>query len=84
MNYTKIKVYATTTCPYCNMVAAWLTSKNVSFEKILVDQDQEAAREMVKKTGQMGVPVTEIAYKDKKSEYVIGFDQPQLAYILGV
>ena len=84
MNYSKVKVYATTTCPYCTMVADWLKTKNVEFEKILVDQNEQAARDMVEKTGQMGVPVTEIQYKDRKSEYVVGFNQPQLAYMLGV
>ena len=84
MNYTKIKVYATTTCPYCTMIANWLTDKKVAFEKILVDQDQKAAIDMVERTGQMGVPVTEIVMKDGKSEFVIGFNQPQLAYLLGV
>jgi glutaredoxin 3 len=84
MNYSKVKVYATTTCPYCTMVADWLKDKNVEFEKILVDQDQTAAMEMVQKTGQMGVPVTEIAYLDRKAEYIVGFNQPQLAYMLGV
>lgn len=84
MNYSNVKVYATTTCPYCTMVADWLKSKNVAFEKVLVDQNHEAAKEMVEKTGQMGVPVTEIAYTDRKSEFVIGFNQPQLSYMLGV
>ena len=84
MNYSNVKVYATATCPYCTMVADWLTSKNVTFEKVLVDQDQEAAKEMVEKTGQMGVPVTEIAYADRKPEFVIGFNPPQLGYMLGV
>lgn len=84
MNYTTIKVYATTTCPYCIMVADWLKSKKIAFEKILVDQDQKAAMDMVKKTGQMGVPVTEIQYPDRNPEYIIGFDQQQLSYMLGV
>jgi len=39
---------------------------------------------MVKKTGQMGVPVTEIEYADRKPEYIVGFNQPQLSYMLGV
>ncbi|PIP32868.1 hypothetical protein COV53_03725 [Candidatus Gottesmanbacteria bacterium CG11_big_fil_rev_8_21_14_0_20_37_11] len=39
MNYKKVKVYATTTCSYCIMVADWLISKKVAFEKILVDQN---------------------------------------------
>jgi glutaredoxin 3 len=84
MNYSKVKVYATTTCPYCTMVADWLKTKNVEFEKVLVDQNQEAATEMVQKSGQMGVPVIEIAFLDRKAEYIVGFNQPQLAYILGV
>ena len=84
MNYSKVKVYATTTCPYCTMIADWLTSKKVPFEKIMVDQDHKAAIDMVQKTGQMGVPVTEIEYPDRKSEIVVGFDQAQLAYMLGL
>ena len=84
MNYTKIKVYATTTCPDCTMIANWLTQKNITFEKILVDQDQKAATDMVHRTGQMGVPVTEFIMNNGKSEFVIGFNQPQLAYFLGI
>jgi len=66
------------------MIADWLESKHITYEKVLVDQDQKAAQDMVQKTGQMGVPVTEIAYPDRKSEFVVGFDQPQLAYMLGI
>lgn len=84
MNYSKITVYATTSCPYCTMVADWLDSKKVPYEKILVDHDRESAMDMVKKTGQMGVPVTEIQYPDRNPEYVIGFNQPQLSYMLGL
>jgi glutaredoxin 3 len=84
MKYTNVLVYATTTCPYCTMVADWLTWKKVNFKKILVDRNEQAAQEMVNKTGQMGVPVTVIEYADRKSEYVIGFDPPQLSYMLGV
>ena len=84
MNYSNVKIYATTTCPYCIMVAEWLTSKNVQFAKVMVDHDQKAAENMVQKTGQMGVPVIEIEYPDRKPEYVIGFNQPQLSYMLGI
>lgn len=84
MNFSNVKIYATTTCPYCTMVSDWLTSKNIKFQKILVDRNHQAAMEMVHKTGQMGVPVIEIEYPDRKSEYVIGFNTPQLSYMLGV
>jgi len=66
------------------MVADWLQSNHIPFDKVLVDQNHEAAKEMFQKTGQLGVPVTEIQYADRKPEYVIGFNQPQLAYMLGV
>lgn len=84
MNYSKVKVYSTTTCPYCKMEADWLKSKKIEFEEVKVDQNHEEAKHMVEKTGQMGVPVTEIQYKDRKSEYIVGFNPPQLAYMLGV
>ena len=84
MNYSNVKVYATRTCPYCTMVTDFLSGKNVKFEKILVDQDQVAARYIVDQTKQMGVPVTEIEYSDRKPEYIIGFNTPQLSYMLGI
>ncbi len=84
MNYSKVIVYATHTCPYCNMISDWLTDKNVRFEKIMVDRDRQAAMDMVKKTGQMGVPVTEIQYPDRKPEFIVGFNTPALSYMLGV
>jgi glutaredoxin len=66
------------------MVANWLDDKKIKFTKILVDRNEQAAMEMVHQTGQMGVPVTRIEYPDRKSEFVIGFNQPQLSYMLGV
>lgn len=84
MKYSKIIVYATKTCPYCTIIANWLTDKNITFEKVFVDEDQKAATEMVGKTGQMGVPVTEIQYPDRKPEYLVGFNPDQFGYMLGV
>lgn len=81
---TKIRVYSTTTCPYCKMEKAWLEKNNVQFDFVLVDRDQGEARYMVESTGQMGVPVTELRYEDKKSEFVIGFDRATLAKRLGL
>ncbi len=81
---SKITLYSTTTCPYCKMEAAWLSQRKVSYKEIHVDSDQKAAEDMVNKTGQMGVPVTAIQYEGGEEEYIIGFDKPQLAQILGV
>lgn len=77
-----VKLYSTTTCPYCKMEAKWLTDKKIQFDEVHVDLNREEAEDMVKKTGQMGVPVTGIKYEDGEEEFVIGFDKPQLAQIL--
>ena len=78
-----VKVYSTTTCPYCAMEKMYLKEKKITFEDILVDRDQAQAMEMVKKTGQMGVPVT-VVKKDNKEEIVVGFDVPRLNKVLGL
>jgi glutaredoxin len=77
-------LYSTSTCPYCMMEKSWLESKKVTHKVILVDQNPKEAQEMVNKTGQMGVPVTEIEYENRTPEYIIGFDQAKLSYYLGV
>lgn len=78
----KIKLYATMSCPYCKMEASWLDSHKVKYDHVLVDLNPSAGEEMVRKTGQMGVPVTEIIYDNDEVEYVIGFDKAKLEQIL--
>lgn len=79
-----VKLYSTTTCPYCKMEAAWLREKKITFEEVHVDFNQTAAEEMVAKTGQMGVPVTAISYEDSYEDFIVGFDKPQLSQILSI
>ena len=69
----KIKVYSTKSCPYCDKVKDYLKEKGVDFEEIKVDEDQEAAKEMIKKSKQMSVPVIEIDDK-----LIIGFDKEEI------
>ncbi len=75
----KIKVYSTSSCPYCDMLKDFLKENNIKFETIDVSRDQKAAREMIEKTGQMGVPVTDIDGK-----IILGFNQPELKKILKI
>lgn len=70
---TKVKVYSTPTCPYCHLVKDFLHEKGIEFEDIDVAADHEAAREMVKKSGQMGVPQIEI-----NGKVIVGFDKPAI------
>jgi glutaredoxin/uncharacterized protein (DUF302 family) len=78
----KVRLYATTSCPYCKMEASFLDQNKVDYDYVLVDLDRNAAQEMVQKTGQMGVPVTEIVYENGDEEYIIGFDRSKLSQIL--
>jgi len=65
-----VKVYSTSTCPWCVKAKDYLKSINVDFADIDVSKDREAAMEMVRKTRQMGVPVVQIG-----STYIVGFDK---------
>ncbi len=75
----KVKVYSTPVCPYCVSLKEFLKKHNVDFEEIDVSQNQEAAREMVEKTGQMAVPVLEI-----DGEFVVGFDRKRISKLLNI
>ena len=69
----KVKVYTTPTCPYCEMAKQYFKSKNIDYEEVDVSSYIEAAREMIEKTGQMGVPVIEIG-----NNIIIGFNKPAI------
>lgn len=73
-----IKVYSTTTCPWCVKAKNYLNSKNVNYEDINVSTNQAAAMEMVQKSGQMGVPVLDI-----NGTIIVGFDKKKIDELLG-
>ena len=68
-----IKIYTTPTWPYCHRAKEFLGEKGISFAEVDVSTDEEGRREMITKTGQMGVPVIVV-----DEEIIIGFDQPKL------
>ncbi|MDE2311887.1 MAG: glutathione S-transferase N-terminal domain-containing protein [Patescibacteria group bacterium] len=72
-----VTVYSTTTCPYCVMAKQYLTQRGVPFNDVNVEADEQAAMAMVKKSGQMGVPVIEI-----DDQIVIGFNRPAIDHLL--
>ncbi len=74
-----VKVYSTSTCPYCTMVKDFLTKNDIAFESIDVGSDPEKGKEMVEKSGQMGVPVIDI-----EGEIIVGFDKNAITKALGI
>lgn len=74
-----VTIYTTPTCVYCKMSKAFFKEHNVAYQEKDVSTDHAAAEEMVRKSGQMGVPVIDIDGK-----LVIGFDKPQLSQLLDI
>ncbi|MDD5108452.1 MAG: glutaredoxin domain-containing protein [Candidatus Omnitrophica bacterium] len=72
-------VYSTPTCPWCIRVKQFLKENNILFLEWDVSVDKVAADEMVKKSGQMGVPVLDI-----DGQIVIGFDKDKIKQLLGL
>lgn len=68
-----IIVYSTISCPWCHKAKEFLKEKGVAYKDVNVGADQEAANEMVEKSGQMGVPVIDIDGK-----IIVGFDKEEL------
>ncbi|HOV15320.1 MAG TPA: glutaredoxin domain-containing protein [Spirochaetota bacterium] len=68
-----VTVYSTTSCPYCFMVKDYLKAKNVVFNDYDVGRDQNKANEMIRISGQMGVPVLNV-----NGSIIVGFNKPAI------
>lgn len=75
---TGITVYSTPTCPYCHMLKDFLREKGIKFRDVNVAADHAAAKEMIAKSGQMGVPQTQI-----NGRMIVGFDREAIEKELG-
>lgn len=74
-----VKVYSTPGCPYCKMAKKFLQDNSVVFEDIDVSNDQKKADEMIKKSGQMGVPVLDI-----DGTIIVGFEKEAIKQALDI
>ncbi|KKW46109.1 MAG: NrdH-redoxin [Candidatus Liptonbacteria bacterium RIFCSPLOWO2_01_FULL_56_20] len=75
----RIIIYSTPGCVFCKMAREFLKSKNVPFEEKDVSNDMKAQEEMIKKTGQLAVPVIDVDGK-----IIVGFDKARLAELAGI
>ena len=74
-----VTIYTTPTCPYCEMVKRFFRKNNVEYEEKNVANDQVAVKEMIEKSGQMGVPIIDI-----NGEIVVGFNKEKLSELLNI
>ena len=75
----RVRVFSTQMCPYCVTLKEFLKKHNIAFEEIDVGENKEALKEMVEKSGQMGVPVVEI-----DDEIVVGFNKERISQLLNI
>lgn len=75
----QVTVYSTPSCSWCNTLKNYLRKNKIRFSDVDVSKDEQAARDLVNRTGQQGVPQTEI-----NGQWVVGFDQKRLDQLLEI
>jgi len=75
----KVIMYSTPTCHFCNMAKDFFDENKIKYTVLDVSSDLEKRKEMIDKTGQMGVPVILI-----DDEIVVGFDEEKVREKMGM
>lgn len=75
----RVTVYTTPTCTWCNTIKTYFKEKNINFTEVNVAADPARAEEMVRKSGQQGVPQTDI-----NGQVVVGFDKNRINELLDI
>jgi len=75
----RVTVYSTPTCSWCNTLKSYLRKNGIRFRDIDVSRDQKAAEDLVRRTGQQGVPQTDI-----NGQVIVGFNKERINELLGI
>ncbi|MEA2078017.1 MAG: thioredoxin family protein [Candidatus Marinimicrobia bacterium] len=75
----RVTVYSTPTCSWCTTLKNYLKEHNISFRDVDVSRDMQAAEDMVKRSGQRGVPQTDIS-----GQMIVGFDKARINQLLDI
>lgn len=75
----KVIIFTTPTCSFCNAAKRYFREKKIKFKDIDVSRDHRAAQDMMRRTGQSGVPVILI-----NNRPIVGFDKPKINRLLGI
>ncbi len=75
----RVIVFSTPSCKFCNAAKRYFREKGVRFRDVDVSRDPAAARDMQRRSGQMGVPVIDIG-----GRIIVGFDRPKIDQLLGL
>lgn len=75
----KVTIFTTPTCHFCHMAKEFFAEHKIAFTEHDVARDLQQRKEMIEKSGQMGVPVIYVG-----NELVVGFDEGRLKELLAV
>ncbi|WP_147534032.1 glutaredoxin family protein [Bacillus marasmi] len=75
---SSVTVYTTNRCPYCVMLKNFLADQNISFKEVNVETSPEMMDYVIRQTGQMGVPQSEV-----NGKWVLGYDPQSIMMALG-
>ena len=79
MEHHRVVVYTSSTCSWCGAVKSYLMKNRIVFREVDISRDERAGQDLVRRSGQMGIPQTDI-----DGRIVVGFDKPKLDAILGI
>jgi glutaredoxin-like YruB-family protein len=74
-----VTIYSTPSCHFCHLAKDFFTANGIVYTEHNVASDLEKRKEMIEKSGQMGVPVITIG-----DELIVGFDKPKISQLLGL
>ena len=69
----RVVLFSTSTCSWCRRAKRYLNEQRMAFKEVNVERDPDAAKDIVRKMGQTGVPVIKIG-----SRWIVGFDKEQI------
>lgn len=75
----RVIVYTTPGCTWCKTIKKHLDHNGIKYREIDVSKDEKAAQEMVRKSGQQGVPQTDI-----NGQIIVGFDKNRINTLLEI
>jgi glutaredoxin-like YruB-family protein len=75
----KVIIFTTPTCSFCNAAKRYFREKKIKFKDVDVSRDRRAAMDMMRRTGQSGVPVILI-----NNRPIVGFDKAKINRLLGI
>ena len=78
-SYPRVILFSSGSCPWCSRAKNYLRQNGVRVKEVGVDKDPEAAKDVVRMTGQMGVPVLLIG-----RARIVGFDKAKIDRLLGL